>query len=359
MSAGLSWLAVERVLAVFQPARSNMTLDMIDVLRRFQDELLNDQGHRRVALIGDSMLVGPPGSVPLPDRVESLANHRKREESQVSVHTLSWPAWGVIGEYCMADEIIRAKPDLIVLELNLRTLESGSLGAFAYPELAGWIRSPRLLEASNLPLLDAGITLNRLLLYRLLITSRLEDAWVGLLDRQARLLHSRELLEDWVETKTGITTVAVRQVSAAASTYHRLLVPGKMRAQRAHVDTMLGAVLGGIDAHNGRLEVLEALLRTFRRADIPVLVWVSPVNVQHMRSIGLSMDGLDKSLAVVQALVEKAGAHFLDLHAALTDPAFRDSGDHYTLDGEPDGTAILAARLASAIQRAVPAHSSH
>jgi hypothetical protein len=354
VSAGLSWWAVERVVP-FLPARSSMTLDVLDVLRNFQDDFLHDHGHRRIALLGDSMLVGPPGSVPLPDRVESVANHRRREARHIRIHTLSWPAWGVIGEYCLADEILRTHPDLIVLELNLRGLQLGPLGPFAYSELAGWIRSSRLLETSLLPLSDAGITLNRLLLYQLLVASHHENAWVGLLDRQARLLHLRGVLEDWVERKTGVTTVAARQLSAGAYAYRRLLVPGKLRAQRAQIEAMLGAVLGGIDTHNGRLEVLEALLRTFRRADIPVFVWVSPVNVQHMRSLGLSMDGLDKSLEVVRVLVEQTGAHFLDLHAALPDSAFRDSGDHYTLDGEPNGAAILASRLAPAIQRAAPA----
>jgi hypothetical protein len=355
VSAGLSCFAVERALVLLRSERSNMTLDMIGVLRTFQDDLLRDPGHRRIALVGDSMLVAPAGTIPLPDRVEAILNRRRKQETHVSMHTLSWPAWGVIGEYCVADEIIGTKPNLIVLELNLRALESGPLGPFAYPELAGWIRSSRLVEASLLPLSDAGITLNRLLFYRLIVASHLDGAWVGLLDRQARLLHMRGTLEDWLERKTGITTVAARQLGAGAEAYRRLLVPGKLRAQRVQVDAMLGSVLGGIDAHDDRLKVLEALLRTFRRADIPVLVWASPVNVQHMRSLGLSMDGLDRSLETVRAVVEPAGARFLDLHAVLTDLSFRDSGDHYTLEGEANGTAIVASRLARAIQRAMPA----
>jgi hypothetical protein len=260
----------------------------------------------------------------------------------------------MIGEYCVSDDLIEAKPNLIAFELNLRALQPGPLGPFSYAEFSGWIHPRRLPEAAFLPLSEAQITLDKLLLYRSLVASHSEDAWRTLLDRQAKLVNARDLLEGYIERRTGVSSSTERRLAAAAHGYARMLVPGTPFASVSHTEAMLGAVLRGVDPKSSRLTLLHVLLGEFHAAGIPTLVWVSPVNVEHMRSLGLSMDGLDRSMENIRFVVESTGATFLDLHDVLPRDAFRDSGDHYTFDGRPNGTAIVGARLGAAIKRALP-----
>jgi hypothetical protein len=186
------------------------------------------------------------------------------------------------------------------------------------------------------------------------VASHSEDAWRALLDRQAKLLNTRDLLEGFIERRSGVSTSAERRLVAAADGYARMLAPGTSFASVQHVEEMLGAALGGVDRENPRLKLLRLVLTELRAEGIPTLVWVSPVNVEHMRSIGLSMEGLERSMGTIRAVVESTGASFLDLHDLLPREAFRDSGDHYTGDGRPNGAAIVAARLGPAIKRALP-----
>jgi hypothetical protein len=130
-----------------------------------------------------------------------------------------------------------------------------------------------------------------------------------------------------------------------------MYVPGKVRQNRQAAEKALAGVLGGIGSRAPRLVVLEALLEDLHRARIPVLLWVSPVNVEHLRSLGIRLDGLDRSMSTVEAAVRRTGADFVDLHAFLPDAAFRDAGDHMTANGDPDGLALVAARLVPEIRR--------
>jgi hypothetical protein len=348
----LVWASAERAVVLFGATRSPMALDLVSRVQAFVAELAVDKTRRRVGFVGDSMLEAPPGETALPERALDAANRRVPGRRQLHGHALSVPAVTPIGEYCVLDELIDGKPDLIALELNLRALQPGPLGPFSYAEFSGWIRASRLREAAFLPLSDAQITLDRLLFYRFLVASHSEDAWRALLDRQATVLNTRDLLEGYIERRTGVSTSVERRLAAAGYGYARLLVPGTAFGTVAHVESMLGSVLQGVDSENPRLKLLRVLLMELRAAGIPTLVWVSPVNVDHMRSIGLSMDGLERSMGTIRAVVESAGASFLDLHDALRREAFRDSGDHYTYSGKPDGTAIVGARLGAAVKAA-------
>jgi hypothetical protein len=354
-SAAAVWFGGARAVRLSGADRLPVTLDFAASVEQWHADLSDDRGSRRIAFVGDSMLWGFEGGTPLPDSVLRIVNRSVPRNRRSSIHTLSWGALTMDGEYCIADELIAAKPTLLVLELNLRALQPGPLGPASYSELAGFIRWPRLAEAAFVNLSDAGITLDRLLFYRFLVANHFEGAWLGLLDLQSRLFNSQDILEGWLEKKTDVETVATRRRESALYSFARLLIPHTAKATAAHTTEMLGAVLDGLDDDNSRLRVLKALLRDLRRANVPLLVWVSPVNVQHMRHLGMSMDGLDRSLRTIREAVEATGARFLDLHAILPDEGFRDSGDHYTLSGELDGAALVAARLGPAVERAATA----
>lgn len=355
-SAALVWHGSTRLVELSDGQRGGISLDFIAKVREWRRDLARDRSSLRVALIGDSMLWAPSTGTSLADRIWRLANGSVPSRDRLSLHTLTWPALTMNAEYCMADEFIGAHPTLVVLELNLRAVQPGGLGASSYPELAGWIRWPRLARAAFIPLSDSGVTLDRLLLYRFLVKNDLSDEWRGLLDRQSRIFNVRDTVEGWVEKRTGVETIPARQAAGVFYAFGQMLIPKRLRATRPHAVASLGAILDGVDPRSSRLRVLRALLGDFERARIPVLVWVSPINLEHLRSLGLSTAHVDESMATIRTLVESTGASFLDLHAILPDAGFHDSGDHYTLEGDrsgaPDGTAVVAAQLAPAVRRA-------
>lgn len=348
-SAASVWALAGTLLTFVGSARRPLVVDIYAQARKWRRNLQRDQVHDRVALIGDSVLLSDWGnSVPVQVR-NALFLHGA---PPLNVQSLGWPGLGSISEYCLADEIISAKPDLIVLEVNLRGFVAGPLGSAGYPELAGHIKTERLLEAATLPLSDGGITLDRLLFYRAIVASGFESAWVDVLDRQARLVHERENLEEWMEARTGGSALYARKVSLGIVAYARSLVPGRNRATRARLQKNLWPVFEGVPPDTGRLRVLGAALRTFRRAGIPVLVWLAPANVQHFRYLGLDIEGLGRSAAAIRQVVEETGSAFVDLHYLLPDEGFADSSDHVTMGGYFDGAAALGDRLAVEIIKA-------
>jgi hypothetical protein len=209
-----------------------------------------------------------------------------------------------------------------------------------------------LLEAAFLPLSDAGITLDRLLLYRAIVASGAETRWIGLLDRQARLVHVRDVLEDRLALVTGgYDALFKRRVLAAAAAYSKNLTRGRNRLSESAALSKMGPALEGVSPDDARLRVLSAILERFRAADIPTLVWVPPVNIEHLGSLGLSSDGLSRSARSIGAAAKAHGASFSNLHAILGDDAFVDSGDHVTADGSSDGARVIGDRLALEITK--------
>jgi hypothetical protein len=349
-SAASVWLLSGALLALVGSSRRPLVVDIYPQARKWRRSMQRDRVHDRVALIGDSVLLSDwANSVP----VQVRHGLSLRAPRLVNVQSLGWPGLGPIAEYCLADEIIAAGPDLIVLEVNLRGFVAGPLGSAGYPELAGHIETGRLLEAATLPLSDGGITLDRLLFYRALVASGLEQSWIDVLDRQARLVHERDRLEEWIDATAGRKGRLERKVALGIVAYARSLVPGRNRATRARLQKNMWPAFEGVSPDTARLRVLGATLRTFRKAGIPVLVWLAPANVEHFRYLGLNVEGLAHSAAAVRQVVEGAGASFVDLHWLLPDEAFADSSDHVTMGGPVDGAAILGDRLALEIMKAM------
>jgi hypothetical protein len=344
----------DRAIAASGAERGAIALDFAPDVERWRKETLDAPAQRRIAFVGDSMLWSSEGAMSLPDRIARIVNRSLPKRKRWRPHPLASGGFTMLGEYCLADDIIDTKPSLLVLEVNLRALQPGPLGPFSRAELAGRIRWPRIVEAAFAPLSDAGLTVDRLLFYRLLTKLGLERPWSAVIDRQARLVNASTTFETWLETKTHSNTMERRQFQGGIDILARAFVPGKsvVRPTRENSLSQLGALFGGLEAPNGRLRVLELLLDDFRREGIPVLVWVSPVNVDHFRSVGLSTDGLAQSVQKLRAMAKASGASFVDLHEAVPDGGFRDSLDHYTVRGEQDGTAIVARELAKAIGRA-------
>lgn len=342
--------AVVRALGI---ERRPIVLDFVVELRRWQIGMVGDWSRTRIALVGDSVLLGDPYAKTVPDEITRTVAGLSDPSSRPGVHALAWPGIGPIAEYCVIDEIIAVRPDLVVLEVNLRSVGTGPLGAVGYPEFAGFIPEDRLLEAGGLPLSDAGITFDRMLTYHAIVAAGRERDWFYFADRQARVLHVRDAFEEWLEFETGRTELADRKVILGLTAYANVLLPGRNRAQREAAEKSLRGAIDGVSRNSARLRVLGALLRRIHDAGVPALVWVAPVNLEHLKYLNVPLDGLDRSAEAVRAIAAANGASFLDLHWALPDRAFIDSGDHVTFEEPVDGTAMLGGRIGREVARAL------
>jgi hypothetical protein len=126
------------------------------------------------------------------------------------------------------------------------------------------------------------------------------------------------------------------------------------RMSKYAAERSLAPLLRGVSPQHPTLRILAAIVARFTRAHIPTLVYAAPINVEHMRRLGLPVEEVDRSLQTIAQVVQQHGGEFVDLHAVLPDRAFRDPGDHFTFDGEPNGTFRLASRVAAALMNSVP-----
>jgi hypothetical protein len=131
--------------------------------------------------------------------------------------------------------------------------------------------------------------------------------------------------------------------------YH---VPGRLRERREHLDHTVWSVRRGVSPSYPPFTILGKVIRAFARAGKRPMVWTAPVNVDHIRSLGLPVTGFDRSIASMRIVVEENGGTLLDLHAVLRDSEIADAADHAASKGPAPGTKILGGLLADAILRA-------
>ena len=303
------------------------------------------RGRERLLLVGDSVL-GVGERYPLSLAVEKALARTRGRGSRIHVDTMWWPGWAVTSEYCLADELVEFDAQRVVLEVNLRSLGTQALG---YPELAGYVRASHFLEALGLPLDAVGITANRLLFYRQLVASGAEEAWTRSIDVQARFFNLRDKVETAIEQRLHLRALDERKLLFFAYSMAHYQVPGKLREQRARVLGSAWGALSGFDPTYPPLRTLGALVRRFSEAKQRPLVWIAPVNVDYLTSLGIDVSGFDRSASAVRAVVEANGGDLLDLHAVLRDAQFADAGDHATSAGPGQGTDALARRIVARI----------
>lgn len=356
-ASAMVWVLAELVVLLSRAERQSISLQIVEAMRPWQQAMIEDREHERIAFLGDSVLARA-GDPSLPDATEAALRSRGDRHARAAIHTLWAPAWSPVTEYFLANEILRTRPDRIVLEVNLRTLGPTPLEPFNYPELSGWIDARHLPEAMALPLFsEAGLTLNRSLFYQLLVGCHLDELWTHVVDRQARLYNVHKAFEPYLDRQLSRTEYLQRQLGRNLPLLARDLVPGKDRSNAASLRKMLGNALSGIDGNEPRVRILLALIDRFIAAGVPTLVWVAPVNVEHLRSVGIATDGLDLTTSVLYRLVIEHGATFLDFHEVVGDAGFLDHGDHLRFEGRPAPTEVIGTLIAAALARTAPPSS--
>jgi len=310
----------------------------------------------RVVLLGDSTLAGPDGRIPhrldqtLPDGSFSRT---------VDVLPLVQPGFNAFDFYFLADMIVDTDPDQVVLPLNLQTLPVTRTDRNARSRLAGWIEADRLWEAVWLPFQPIGLTVDRLLFYKMIVACGGSTSWSFLAHEQARVGAAWKRLGTWAAARWPRSPMtAFRDASRRASTATRLVErrptkDGTWRtttvyrgARFSHAGALgaLGTALRGIDESHAVLEVLGATLRRFRRANIDTLVYVIPINVDHLDVLGFdTSSGLARTIESIRLAVESNGGKLVDLHRLLRDDSFRDPA-HFTSPGLDAVVRALATR---------------
>lgn len=296
---------------------------------------------RRILYLGDSLVLDLSRQLlSAPDKLGELLEALGRSDR---VRTVASPGFGAFSHYFLGDRVLEAEPDLIVLSVNLRWFSPTWRGIDPM-EVAGLLPVRRWPQAFALPIGAAGLTADRLVFYRALMASGALHRWYRLRQEQLRV-------------GVGWDAVAQRLQELADAPEGRAYLEAHGRHALAmrvkdgrwtpeHARLVMDPVFEGIDPHSPPLRALEATLSHYCAAGVELIVYVAPINVDHLRSIGVyDAEGAAAAIAQLRAIAEERGARFLDLHALLPDGAFRDHNHHLHTAGAIDGAGEVAARL--------------
>jgi len=353
VGSGIAWLQDARL------GRPTLAFNYARMLGKRLPELAAARaaGQPSVGFVGDSSVVSYPAGRTLPERVQQASEGLQAGPRGIHVSSLAMPGAGPFDYYFLADQIAEARPDAVVIALNLDHFSRAWQGAYSRPQLAALIEPGRLGEALLLPLHWTGLTTDRLLFSMGLVQAGGYDPLYWLTLRQAQVGRARDRFERWLQSGDQPTPEQTFRDRVDEQTIARVFTSPDIRHYRR--DALLehyGESLAGLDPNQPVIRVLAATVARLREADIEVLVYLAPVEVSWLDAQGvLGREGFARTIAVVKQAVEASGGHFADLHAALPAEAFRDAPGHLAVPppGEDglDGPALLADLLAPLVVR--------
>jgi hypothetical protein len=250
--------------------------------------------------------------------------------------------------YYLSDAIAGLRPEYVIVEFNLFNF-SDHWSRSDRRILSAMLPVHRFLEALELPLHETRLTFDEWLFGRLVLRLGAVPLWEAVQSEQARASDCYRSLEDDAQHLVGSSRLEFRE-QIALLRLADMRETGRDRSTRELSRQMLGTSLDGIGSDAPALQMLSAALQHLNAARIPVLVYVPPYNVDHLRELGLlTSSRLDETIARVRAATERNGARFLDAHALLGDAYFRDAMDHLYERGAANGHRALAFELARAM----------
>lgn len=312
----------------------------------------------RVVLLGDSTVMLYPPERRVANRIEDAAAKLAPRGRRLRVQPVANLALTTFDFYFLAGEVAGARPDRIVVEFNLASFSDYWRSGLVHARLSGWLEPSELPHAIALPLHYIGLTADRILLHVALVRAGLAEEWYWLVREQARVGVARRTLAEEIDRLTGTRAERSFQLAVFADEQKRLFrrdLPDRYNEDAQYA--RFAPALAGVDAQHPVLRVFDRTLRIFRDAGIPTLVYVNPLNVDYLESLGLlDRDGLTRTIESVRRVARGNGADFLDLHDLFPDEGFRDAPGHFSTEGI-DGPAVLGDVLAREIlgkERAAP-----
>jgi len=318
------------------------------------DDRLRDiraSGHAfDVAYLGDSTVVKYPPEHRLPKRLQEAVGHQNRSGRPIAVHSLATMGLTPYDFYFVADAVVDAGADLVILPFNLAAFSWSWRGRFPRPELSSWIHSGRIAQTALLPVHDIGLTMDRLLFYRLVERAVGIEAWHAFARQQARVGKGRQDLELWASGFQEPNAVAAFRRHYYLKLGSRIRIRKAKRFNELGHENNHGGAFAGQDPSHPVIRIFDAALGALREAGVPVLVYVVPLNYEHCASLGLFDEaGLARTLESLEEVAQRNDALFLDLHRLLPDEGFIDAPGHFRYEDGIDGPRRVAAALAAPV----------
>ena len=311
----------------------------------------NQPGLQRIAVLGDSTVDSYASIKKIPVRLEEGLRRSALEPESLMVVNLSFPALGSTSYYFLADRVVETRPDLIVWEVSLTHASERWRRSIPRPELAGWMAPARIPGTLAMPMEDIGLTADELLLYQLIVRLGAGEAWRDWLVNLSRVDKVRGNFEEWLSSITGNTPEKRFQLVWALMAMAALREGGELdRYNHAGEIEHFGKVLEGIDTDHPTLRFISATANLIRQSGIPLLVYLNPINMEHLEKVGVLEDGnIEKTLAAFHQTLHIEGVALLDLHDEFPDDHFSDMAGHFRHDHEFEAQTKLANILAAFI----------
>ena len=282
-------------------------------------------GVLRAFVFGDSLVGCTEGSVD-----DELWRQLAAAGLPIELLDLTHPGFRPIHLYSLIDDILAGGFRLAILEINLRAFSDRyfDITNARFPTLSRRLSLHRAWIMRG-PLADEGQSLVDPWVYRV-------EEWVGALyvaDGVREL--GRQRLESYgqgLDAALGLADVVNNTRSA------RSFAPLTREVARAEY---------AVDqAGHPTAFVLRELLRRLRAAHVTTVLYVSPIDVDAMRQLGILDElALPDRLAALRLAIGAAPEEWLDLHALVPSRVFRDSRSHMWAEG--------CRRVASALREAV------
>ncbi len=350
----LTSLAIVRALDAADIARPYVDLAAMRVMLNVLDAFAHripDHPETRVAFLSDSTSMHlASGARGLNDRLGPALVRLAPGESHYRVFSFATPGFTQFTQYFLSHRLADAGADHVVLGFNLASL-SQSWRTGDRPELAALLPVRFLGEALRLPMYWIGLSTDELLLYTTVAQLRGFETWLALTQQQARCVHAWGSVAEWLQARSGMPEGLAYQQLYFYRRRQKQLLPGSPERETEWLARWrYDAALAGVGPEHPILQILRATLEVFREHRIPVLVYIIPINVEHLEALGvLDRAGLGRSIESVRQVTVASGASLLDLHALLPDAAYSDAAGHLGVDAPLDAPPIVAERIAQAL----------
>ncbi len=303
----------------------------------------------QVLILGSSMLMSAEVMKPyetVPSRLEQVLRRQLGSNSAVKVHSYALPGSGYSTFYFLADRLAATGVDQVVIEFNPTTFAKSWRQGRARTDHVGWLGARRLPEALSLPLYRLGLTLDRTLWTVACVEIGCAGTWGRVQREQQRIAELIELSQKKLADSTGLIALEKFHDSRKMVRWIREMTPDQRGTRRTHLQ-YFGDAFAGVERGDVAFEFMAAAVRCFERAGIETLVYVTPINVDYMKTIDVyDREGMRQTVFNLEAHVRAAGGDLVDLHDILTDAGFRDAVGHMTFEGEYNGSVRLARELA-------------
>lgn len=329
-----------------------MRYDLLDqqVARIARPRTLGGPG-QRVVYLGDSTVSSYEKGDPLPARSERMLKHLLGER-RIEVVNGAAPGAGVTQYAFLSDVVAGYQPDLVVWQISFFQLTDRWTRENGAPELVGFVDADRLPALLAMPFERYRLSLADILLQQSIARLGLHDLHTLVREAQIRFGHIRDVAEDALDPNArGNKPEKRAQLLQRQSYLGRHREPGPRVRYSAHGERVhFEDTLEGLDEDDPLLRLLGWGIRPLTERGIDVLVYLNPTNIENLERVGVYDEaGLARTVDALRATVESNGAHFLDLHAMLSDEAFLDAAGHFDENEHLDAPRFVVSQVSEAM----------